>query len=255
MPLASTNKTVRERIVDRIVDGMKNISEESYIRATVGVGASAASSGTYGGTSHKKFELEVTGANEITYTNLTDSDTPVVQAVTSGVAFDINATDIGDTGIDVTVTYTGSLTIGDKWDLRLNKSFMTLEDVYPWWSAMQDPGLPSLMVVDTREDKKIIQSGDTHATYDCDLEINLVLRYREIDRASNEINRLVGDIENEMNRDINLQESDGTCLSIMTEVVSSEIFITEGTQEMVGALIEARVIYRHRFTDTREVLG
>ena len=104
------------------------------------------------------------------------------------------------------------------------------------------------MVVDRRENKSLLLANER---YQNELQIFLILKYKDVERLDSGIYELVGDIEDEFNRDISLTEDGGDCLSTMVEVVFSEIFITEGSQEEVGALVECRVTYRHSFRNTR----
>lgn len=243
--------TVRQRIVEQIVENLSNVVKESYvIPNTSNVNDPqplVVSSGTYSGTTPLKYLITIYAVivpltPTITYEDVTNAGAAIPVVVTSGVPFSIG------NGISITMTFT-TLTVNDKWTVRMNKSASTIKKVLPWFSAGNNVELPHLLVYDSKEHKDLMAIE----RYDCTLNIHLILRYKEVNRSNNEINGMIGSIENEFNRDIHLTDASANKLSYNLYVVQSETFISEGSEEIVGAVIQCIVHYRHAISDTSTI--
>lgn len=242
-------KDVRQRVLDGITDRSKYVVSNSAVDRSENTSSpffDIVSSGTYSGSTRHKYKIEITTATDIEVTDVTGSGSPATSTPTSGVPFAL-----GSTGISVTMTFTGDMTsnIGDIFYVRMNKAYGDIYDVFPFYAVDDRAGYPSLAVVDTVVNKQVW----LNERYDCNMIFNIILHFKDISPENPEIYQYAADIENCLNDDHNLTEDDGTCIAHNMFVTQSELFTTDGNEDVQMAVITGEVNYRHSFKDTRVI--
>jgi len=241
-------KDVRQRVLDGLVDRMRYVVKDSGLDRSENTGSTPfldiTSSGTYSGTTRLKYKLEILDATTVEVTDITNSGTPTTETPTTGVPFALGAT-----GISVTITFTGDLTanIGDVFYVRMNKAFGDVHNVFPFYAVDSRSDYPSLSVFDAVVNKNPIMNE----RYDCTMIATIIFHFKDVSPENPEIYEYVADIENCLNDDHNLKEDDGTCIAHNLYVTQSEVFTTDGGEDIQLASIVAEVNYRHAFDDTR----
>lgn len=245
--------SVRRRILEALTERMKFVVKDSLILPRIGNNNSPKldiiSSGTYTPSvalGRDKFTIEVISSNQIRIVDILGLTGSSDVSPSSGVPIAL-----GTTGISITITASGDLTnyIGDFFDLRMNNSFMTVSQVYPWFRQNNNGRLPFICVYDIRESKNTMSLE----RYDNNMSVMIILAYKDSNKNSDEIYQITADIENEFNRDVNLTEDDGTEISHNLFTTQVEIFGTDGTGDILGTEVLGEVNYRNAFNDARSL--
>ena len=241
------SKTVRRRVLASIVNKLRFLTDNAVIDRDESIGPflDIALSGTYTG-SLQKYKVEILNATDIEITDVTALGSPSTETVTSGVPIALGAS-----GISITLTFSTDLTsnIGSIYYVRMANYTETVSNVFPWFRSSSIGRFPAISVWDVIENKRPILIE----RYDCTLVFTVILHYKDGSLEDPGIYDIVGDIESLLTEDNNLKEDDGTCLVQDVLLTQSEVFTTEGSQEVQMATITGEVNYRHAYNNPREL--
>ena len=246
-----SRKTIREKIVEQLAERMANIVNNHYLVADKDCDTWEAVSidGTYAFDYPSAWNITDDGSDNLTFTprqkyRSVDDLTPIVVPYTVGATF----YPIGTTGLTVNVkeAITGPT---DKWVLRANQSYTTVKNSYPYFAVTDNTDeTPHAIIYDGDETKK----ATSMERYDCELDVVIVINVDPEDRNEMILHKLQGEVELEYNRDINLRTDDcETKLSRNLWITGSNLLFSEGTDEIVTAIVRGHVIYQHAFRDPK----
>lgn len=247
----SCDPTVRKRIIDLLVERLRDTVRGTQLYSTGDneerQGACDVS-GEYTGDFPVKFEITVLDSSTVRIKETTlwreyQSAHPTPYDVT--VPYVVGTPiEIDDTG--VSIAFDGTEIVGDGWLIRMHTSCETIQYVYPYYNSPEDTGLPSLAVWPG------IESSDPAVN---DLSVNrlpLVLDL-EIDsqsRAFGELESLIGNIKDEINRDHSLYDNT-ECLAVDCYWDSTELYDSDASPSAIGVIIKIAIQYRTQFNNSR----
>lgn len=197
--------------------------------------------GTYAGVP-RSFTFLIISATDVTYKEVFEDgfsfgpDTTL--SIASGVPFTI-----ADTGMDLTLTWTGTLPVGDVFETFFNTCSDTIRDSYRWDRLFSNLQTPSIVIFPQKERKTIMVND----RYNCTLELAITLWVEEVPDAYLYFEELLADVIDQFNIDVQF----GQCLNYDSEIVEVQIEDADGTSNKIGAFIEAHIHYRHAVRDTR----
>jgi hypothetical protein len=238
--------SLRKLIMLNREDVLRNVVKESYLAGERAAANGAyptltlAATGTYTGVLPRKYTVEVISGTQIRFQDLTTPGSPVTVTPTTGVPFAIEAT-----GISLTATFTGALPTGEKWTLRMNKCAATLPDVSLWQKNRDASAFPMGTLFDFSEvkEKRMVDA------YYNTLQVVFELWLKEDSLADNEIRDLLGNVEDEWNRDY-------TCggYAMESHITESRIFKTDAAPDLVGIHIIGEIMYRHAIASVSQAI-
>ena len=253
-------KTIRHRILDLLLERLRGALVSNAIinppdgssAEDVGVlSACAAVSGTYSDTRPRMFDITVSALNTVTITDATlwadlgpghPIIAPATQAYVSGVPFTL-----ADTGISITIAHnaTASWLVGKSWVVRMAKASETVSSIEAYRTAWNDEPFPRLSVFASSDDP------DTQGTLESStkrLQINLLLDVDSQNRNGGRIEEILGDIENEMLRDVYMYDNT-QCLAQNIEFLGSTLY--DADESSISMVMTFEIRYRNKLTNTR----
>ena len=254
--------TIRHRILDLLLERLRGaLVKDATISPPDGSSAAdvgaltgcAQVSGTYADTFPRMFNITVSALNRITITDATlwadlgpshPVIAPVTQAYVSGVPFTL-----ANTGISVTITHNATATaawlVGKSWVVRMAKASETVSSIEAYRTAWNDEPFPRLSVFASSDDP------DTQGTLESStkrLQINLLLDVDSQNRNGGRIEEILGDIENEMLRDVYMYDNT-QCLAQNIEFLGSTLY--DADESSISMVMTFEIRYRNKLTNTR----
>lgn len=238
--------SVRNRILDAIVERLKNVVNGTALRFSP---ASASSflkwvvTGQLNGVTPRSFTLTFKVGGNVEIVEKTKdgevSSTPVVQAFTPGTPLVIL-----DSGVSIDYDpLSGSHDVDDVVEIRMNLCNSTIRDVVRWDKIGQNLNYPSAVVYPHREWKKHFPSD----RYQSQLKVYITLWYEQEPDDVSWFEEFLADCQDELMRDIQF----GQCLNYDSSIDEITVVDGENSTERVGALLECSIFYRNSDTTTR----
>lgn len=247
--------TIRHRIIDLISGRMRcalvsgaTLSAEDGETNPFAVLSGALLSGTFSGVRPEMFRVTRTDETtahieEITYWAEIGPEHPVPYSddvsYVIGVPFEIKST-----GIFISIE--ANSTDGMSWIVRMANAVATIPDIYTLRTNFQDCPYPRLTIYPGNQSPPDKLTGEFASKR---MEIMLLLEVDQNTHDSGVIEEILGDIENELNRDEYLYDNQD-CLATGCSVTSIEPCEADSSG-YTAFWIGFEVNYRHRLSNTR----
>lgn len=246
--------TIRKKILDLYVERMRGVVANSVLYAspaTIDRMDACTSSGSFSGSYPRQFSIEVTSNTpaQVTITETTlwrelHASHPVVYIevidYTPGTPFEVD-------GTGVSLDFSGDEQVGDEWLLLVNSCSGTINQVYPYYASPDDAVYPRLVVYPSSEQKTLTtinDRSDNTLTFYFDIQVDASMK------MEGTLEDLIGDVVDEINRDPQSYDN-SECLSYEAWADGVELYDSDSSPSVIGAVIVAKIQYRHQFNNTR----
>lgn len=238
-------KTVRNRILDALVNRLKLVVNNYHIRFNETnsiMFRDLTVQGTYIG-DPRSFLFEIVGTHLINVFERTKDDsveTPLPQIVWDGTS---NPIAIADSGMGLVIGDTSDLPIGDVFEIRFNTCNATLRDSVRYDRIFTEVAYPCAIVLPHREYKEHGPSDRYHSV----IKTYITVWFEQEPSEADWFEEFLGDIEDVLMMDVQL----GECLSYDFTLDEITTIQDEKSTERSGALLECSIFYRHSDKSTR----
>jgi hypothetical protein len=235
--------TVRQRILKALSSVLKQVVNGYRLEQGSGTSLSVECGGVATLEVYRKMKITATATNKV---EVTDDTTGAVLFASAVVV--ANTVFFTDNGITLSLRELG-LVSGDFVYVHTNKSNTTLKRVFEWIPSKEVVEYPYASIFDSGEQK----NDRANDIKDIVLDLDVVLTDKALassERIDN-MYALVGDVENVIANNQRMTDGSSSCLTISMLVKTSDIYVSEGSETFVGAVISIEAKYRHSFFDTR----
>lgn len=191
------------------------------------------SGGTFSGTSLYQYAVSVTtgGVSAVAKISYTGTESGGPLTVVSGTPISI-----GTKGVTLTMIFTGSLIVGDKWSVSADVFNNTVKEVVRAHQVgVQIKDFPAIILAEGRQ-----EYGETNGgKYDVSMDVDLEGWMREREAMATELNAFVDDIEAVIGADVTLSNT-----VFDTQFVNLETGLPEKDRPFGVAAITLRILFK-----------